>query len=488
MLTVRSDKAASVRLGATPVESRPDGYRVYRGTATYGDVVLRYPDLDPPRSEFVPADEALSDEAVASLIGVPFTIEHPASLLDGATAREHTVGVVLRAVADRTATPPALKVDVIVHDAAAQEDIESGRMCELSPGYRCEEEPADGEHGGQAYQVVQRRRRYNHLSGVSKARTVTPDGRPARLDEQAPEGPAYPPAKRAAEAHQPVTRTPAMDETTTNPADAPATETPGKPRTDADAMLYDALSPEDAEILKSMSAEAQAAIMAAMGAGGMVSGEGSGPAGEAAPIEAAGAEMEMETTTMDKLLAAIETLTADVAALKAGAGSTDAAPAAGAGAAAPAAAKTDGAPAMSAVDADAIIAEARKAAVTAARETFDSSGKFVAAVRSDGHHEVSTVADAAKVMLLCVGTHLPMLKPDAEAHLKGGRMDSLVRLYKQAEQVRRDGLLETQGRAVMDALGASGNDPQPGGDLVTGAVGNAANTIVPFRLPSPRGA
>lgn len=482
MITVRSDKAASVRLGATPVESRPDGYRVYRGVATYGDVVLRYPDLDPPRSEFVPADEALSDEAVASLIGVPFTIEHPASLLDGATAREHTVGVVLRAIADRTASPPALKVDVIVHDAAAQEDIESGRMCELSPGYRCEEEPADGEHGGQAYQVVQRRRRYNHLSGVSKARTVTPDGRPARLDEQAPEGPAYPPATRAAEAHQPVTRTPAMDETTTNP-DAPATETAGKPRTDADAMLYDALSPEDAEILKSMSAEAQAAIMAAMGAGGPASSEGSGPAGEAAPIEAAGAEMEMETTTMDKLLAAIETLTADVAALKAGSGSTDAAPAAAPGKPAD---KKDGLPNMSAVavDADAIIAEARKAAVTAARETFDSSGKFVAAVRTDGHHDVATVADAAKVMLVTIGKHLPLLKPDAEADLKAGRMDALTTKYRQAEAIRRDGLLESQGRAVMDALGASGNDLQSGGDL----VGSAANTIAPFRLPSPRGA
>lgn len=478
MLTVRSDKAASVRLGATPVESRPDGYRVYRGTATYGDVVLRYPDLVPPRSEFVPAEEALSPEAVASLVGVPFTIEHPASLLDGATAREHAVGTVIRAEADLSARPPALKVDVIVYDAGAQEDIESGRMCELSPGYRCEEEVMLGSHGGQAYQVVQRRRRYNHLSGVAKARTVTPDGRPARLDEQGAETPAYPPAERAAEAHRDRTN-PAMDETTTN-TDAPATDTSSAASTPrADAKMCDALSPEDAEILKSMSAEAQAAILAAMGAGGMASGEGSGPAGEAAAAEVVGeqaAEAATETD-MQKILTAIESLSTRVAALEGGTAGKGAEKTDGAGAAAGKPSKVSPLPGF---DAEAVIVEARKAAAATARETFDASGRFVAAVRNDGHRDVATVGDAAKVMLVTIGEHLPMLKADAEADLKAGRMDSLTTKYKQAEAIRRDSLLVAQGRAVMDAL----SDRSPDAAGPDALAGNA----VPFRAPAPRGA
>jgi hypothetical protein len=55
MLTCR--RADGVRLGATPIEIRPDGYRVYRGRAAFGNVVLDYP--EDGRSEFVPAEVAL---------------------------------------------------------------------------------------------------------------------------------------------------------------------------------------------------------------------------------------------------------------------------------------------------------------------------------------------------------------------------------------------------------------------------------------------
>lgn len=606
-MIVRLDKQAPVRLGATPIRTTPEGFKVYRGVATYGDVVLHYLDLSPPRDEFVPAEEALSPEAVASLLHQPFSIGHPPELLTAATAREHVVGSVIAAEADLSAKPPALRVDVIVYDAAAQEDIESGRMCELSPGYRCEEEPRLGSHGGRPYQVVQRRRRYNHLSGVARARTVTPDGRPARLDEQgqpavaaavgrrvdgvvAAPGPvasyrrdaalreadagalpdgftaalftayaaapggwrgwtegaswvafwpvepagagllwtarrgdgevvgdpvlvppalrpaetrAYSPHDRAAEAQQQAARTTAMADQTANDTAAPATDTPdtdantGSASAAAQPARLDALSPEDAEILKSMSPEAQAAILAAMGAGGMASGESSGPAAAAVAGEAAeeAAEAAEGTTDMDKLMAAINDLTARVAAMEGA--STE-----GAAAMMPGKPmdKTDGAPALAtatkpkskpasaaaiatasaALNPDEVIRTAREEATRVARETFDAQAKLVGLVRTDGHADVVTASDAAKVMLVTITKHLPRLKSAAEADLKAGRMDAFINTYQQAEDVRREVLLENQGRAVHEALAGTA-----GGERVDGA---AAGGVLQFRAPAPRGA
>lgn len=184
MLRLRFD---SLSVGATPIEVRPNGWRVYRGVASYGDVVLDYGPLDPggARSEFVPASTALDPETVRLTEGIPFTVMHPGDLLNADAeddVREHSEGTVLKAVADWKSSPPSLVVDVIVHTKSAQDAIESGRVRELSLGYSCDDEEAEGVHDGRAYQVVQRRRRPNHLSGVPRARSRTVDGRAARLD------------------------------------------------------------------------------------------------------------------------------------------------------------------------------------------------------------------------------------------------------------------------------------------------------------------
>lgn len=457
---MRVDRQAPVRLGATPVRTTPDGFKVYRGTATFGDVVLDYPDLSPPRSEFVPASEALSPEAVASLLNMPFSIEHPPDLLTPETAREHVVGTVILAEADLAARPPALLVEVMVYDAGAQEDIESGRMCELSPGYRCEEDVLLGSHGGKRYQVVQRRRRYNHLSGVASARSVTADGRRARLDE-APDRAAYPPRD--------------MADTETNPV---------TPKTRADA-----LSPEDAEIMKTMSPEAQAVIAAALG-GGMASSEASGAGVGAEPNAGnGGADINKMMADMLKALQAMPALI--IEAVKGGAGSApataeggDAAPpkvapggAAEGGDAPPPTDRKDGAAQAQALDSEAIIRQAREETARVTDARIEVHARMVGAVRRDGHADVDTVADAAKVMLVTVGNHLPDLKSMAEGHLKAGRMDELAVLYKQAENVRRDGLLDTQGRAVSAALASAPSET------------NGAPVLAPtWRPPTLRGA
>lgn len=477
-----------MRLGATPVRTTPDGFKVYRGTATYGDVVLKYPDLSPPRNEFVPADEALSPEAVASLLHMPFSIEHPPDLLDASTAREHVVGSVILAEADLAQRPPALVVEVMVYDLAAQEDIESGRMCELSPGYRCEEEPFLGSHGGERYQVVQRRRRYNHLSGVSQARTVTPDGRPARLDEAAA-GLAYPPPVAPEAPHQ-------QDRTkdTMPPIEQDKDKAPGAGATGGDASdrrdvkMCDALSPEDAEILKTLSAEGQAAIMAALG-GGMTSSEGSsGPAvgsDAPAPGQPASAPGGVGDITA-QLLAALEAMPAKiVAAMKGTAPAGDAAPSAPPADAPQMADKKDSSPPAATVSTSAgafdpatVIAEARKAASDAASARFDEAARLVGVVRRDGHRDVDTPADAVKTMLVVVGEALPDLKATAEAHVTAGRMDDLTILYKQAEKIRRERHLDAQGRGVLEALSSLGPDD---------ATHNGAAAAWSFRAPTPRG-
>lgn len=177
---------AGARLGATPIEVRPGGYKVYRGVATYGDVVLEYP--EDGWNEFVPASTALDPETVRLTEGVPLTLLHPGELLDAEdeeAIKEHTEGMVLRALADMKASPPEMVVDVIVYTASAQQAIESGRIRDLSLGYDRQAEDRAGEHLGKRYQKVQTRRRPNHLSAVHTARSTTPDGRRARLDSSA---------------------------------------------------------------------------------------------------------------------------------------------------------------------------------------------------------------------------------------------------------------------------------------------------------------
>ena len=133
-LGTRTDSVA-VSMGATPVETRPDGSKVYEGAASFGDVVKRYPDLKPPRNEFIPADEAMSPEALRLLEGLRFTAGTRSRDWDGkiTLAADHTPdlddrdgeaieGVVLkgwRHDSDVPGEPPELRVRVLVYTRAA---------------------------------------------------------------------------------------------------------------------------------------------------------------------------------------------------------------------------------------------------------------------------------------------------------------------------------------------------------------------------------
>ena len=456
-MLVRTD-AGGLQLGARPIEVRPDGYRVYRGRIP-ADVVMRYPDLSPPRSEFIPADEALSDEALASMRGAPFSVLHADDLLDATTVREHMVGTVLAAEANWESDPPEMVVDVIIHDLDAQMEVESGRLAQISPGYRSEEDWTPGVHKGQRYQVVQRRRRYNHLAAVPAARTVTADGRPARLDEhpgEAADGAPYSPTTDA--------RTDMRKKKITQPdgtiieVEVPADETggtdepQGSEQSRTDAVV---LSPEDIEVLKKMSPEGFMAVSTALGLTAAAMPEPDGDevvATETEAVEADAAGMD-PGAPMD-------------AAGGPGAGGGGAANPADADMAARLARLEAASAAIAAAEAQRTVAE------RAARATFDASAKFVGVVRKDGH-AADTTTEAAAVMLRVIGKHLPRLDATAKAHAKAQRLDDLVALYQQAEDIRRDAMIQSQADGVAECLRADDS---------------STPDVLPFRAPRARGA
>ena len=440
---MRFDFAPPVRLGATPVEIRVDGYRVYKGVATFGDVVLDYPDLDPPRSEFRPAAEVMSDEALASMVGVPFTLHHPDDMLDEHTARDHGHGAVLLARRSDS-SPDEMDVLVIVYSAEGQQAIESGELRELSPGYRAREDRTPGVHRGKRYDVVQRGHRYNHLAGVDMARARTPDGRVARLDEQALVPPAlaalpYPHASsiRGSHMEDDIQTPPNADRLDADAVTPPNDDEGAKPIADEGEMV---LSDDDMALLKQMSPEGQAMIM------GLMSGEAAEheeqnaegmPADDAAPPMAGG--------ILDA--AAVAKMIADAIAAAMGPKTGDAAPRPAPAAAAPVAdaKKND----RAATD-ETLIAEAAAASTRA----YNDAAALTEGVRKDGHDGIVGAASASAKALDIIGDHLPSLKPDAEAALKAGNVASFLRFYDAAEGKRRERLLNDQGAALVGAFRA----------------------------------
>lgn len=469
MLRLRFD---SLSVGATPIEVRPNGWRVYRGVASYGDVVLDYGPLDPggARSEFVPAATALDPETVRLTEGIPFTVMHPGDLLNADAeddVREHSEGMVLKAVADWKSSPPSLVVDVIVHTKSAQDAIESGRVRELSLGYSCDDEEADGEHDGRAYQVVQRRRRPNHLSGVPRARSRTSDGRAARLDgDTGGHGPVVLPdlgtmTRASSGAHYAHldAGAPMEDDETQDPATAPRTDAdPEVTATDAPvevvadpAAALAAFSPEDAEVLKTLSPEGLALLAKAMKQveAGAVEGavlEGVDPAvalaeaeenddAKPAPAAAApGGAPDLEA--MGKMIADMQKQFDELRKGNPAARSD----------AQVQAEKHRLVPAVHKPTEDAV---ARQARLDAEKRRKDDDA-FVATIRKQvgSKARLDSASDAAREALASIGHQTPEVLDVARRAWNDRRLDDLAQLAATADRKRRDGILDSQGATI----------------------------------------
>lgn len=461
MLRLRFD---SLSVGATPIEVRPNGWRVYRGVASYGDVVLDYGPLDPggARSEFVPASTALDPETVRLTEGIPFTVMHPGDLLNADAeddVREHFEGTVLKAAADWKSSPPSLVVDVIVHTKSAQDAIESGRVRELSLGYSCDDEEVEGEHDGRPYQVVQRRRRPNHLSGVPRARSRTSDGRAARLDGVT-HGPGLNILPDLATLSRASSGAPYAHLDAGAPMEDDATTPPTETRADADpevvaataevvadpAMALAAFSPEDAEVLKTLSPEglallakamkqveaeaAEQAVMAATPVEGAAVVDDP-PENDDATAPVASGTPAMDIAGMTKML---QDMQAQLDAMKGGKPKADA-PAPPAKPAASAKPK-----------ADAVTEQARLDAEKRRKEDQDFITKIRKQVGSKGR--LDSAGDAAREALATIGHQTPEVLDVARRAWNDRRLDDLAQLAATADRKRRDGILDSQGATI----------------------------------------
>lgn len=119
-------------------------------------------------AEYRPAEEVFAPESLASFVGRPLTIDHPAFMVRADNVRSVAVGAIL---GEPWRDGSDLRARVVVHDKRAIELIESGLKSELSVGYTVDTVAKPGvTPEGAHYDVVQRNIRCNHLSIVTRGR------------------------------------------------------------------------------------------------------------------------------------------------------------------------------------------------------------------------------------------------------------------------------------------------------------------------------
>lgn len=176
-----------------PAEKTREGYLRCEGRiARAGNVQVYVNEDGTERREYRPPEEVFAPASLASLDGVPFTLEHPPQLLDANTAKVYAVGAVSQPRRDGD----YVAARILVYDAKAIEAIERGDAQELSVGYDCSLDETPGTSPtGEAYHCIQRGIVGNHTAATRKARAG--DGARMRLDSAgnavlAPaDGPAY---------------------------------------------------------------------------------------------------------------------------------------------------------------------------------------------------------------------------------------------------------------------------------------------------------
>nr|DAW80788.1 MAG TPA: prohead serine protease [Caudoviricetes sp.] len=119
-------------------------------------------------AEYRPASEVFAPGSLASFVGRPLTIDHPAFMVRADNVRSVVVGAIL---GEPWRDGENLRARVVVHDKRAVDLIERGLKAELSVGYTVETEQVAGvTPEGAHYDAVQRNIRCNHLSIVTRGR------------------------------------------------------------------------------------------------------------------------------------------------------------------------------------------------------------------------------------------------------------------------------------------------------------------------------
>lgn len=137
-------------------------------------------------AEYRPASEVFAPESLASFVGRPLTIDHPAFMVRSDNVRNVVVGAIL---GEPWRDGKNLRARVVVHDKRAVDLIERGLKTELSVGYTVETEQVAGTTPeGAHYDAIQRNIRCNHLSIVTRGRAGNArfSKEFPRMDEQKP--------------------------------------------------------------------------------------------------------------------------------------------------------------------------------------------------------------------------------------------------------------------------------------------------------------
>jgi hypothetical protein len=137
--------------------------------------------------ELRPPDEVFSVDSLNSMKGKPVVNDHPAEAVTPANAKALQVGSLGNNPSDWVDSYGAffgdkngergrigsdgfhVAIDLTITDAAAIQDVESGKRA-LSMGYSAEIEETSGVWCGMAYDCIQRNIRYNHCAIVDGAR------------------------------------------------------------------------------------------------------------------------------------------------------------------------------------------------------------------------------------------------------------------------------------------------------------------------------
>ncbi len=162
-VTIQRDKN-----GFAVLEARPTGVGILKYKTPDGNIVREL------RCE----EEVFKPESMNTMALKPFSLMHRGRHLNAKTATRHikgTTGEKIRQDGDLLACKIAL------FDEKAIEGIEDGSTVELSPGYSCDIDPTPGEWRGERYDQKQINIKYNHVSGVDKARK---SGASFRLDSE----------------------------------------------------------------------------------------------------------------------------------------------------------------------------------------------------------------------------------------------------------------------------------------------------------------
>lgn len=150
------------------LERTPNGGAIIPARLTTTGVV-RYVQADGSViREYRSPAEVFDPESLASLNGIPVTLEHP-GLVTRTNYREHARGHVENGSV--VAADPFAEGKLWIQDDELLNDIAARRRDQLSPGYNCQLDKTPGfTPEGEPFDVQQRRIRYNHIAATVKGR------------------------------------------------------------------------------------------------------------------------------------------------------------------------------------------------------------------------------------------------------------------------------------------------------------------------------